>query len=140
MKGKDLVNYILRHKLDEAEIDIGISDPLQFVVTIPSVDGICRSGEKELVYDFTRDFVYEKYLSATPISYEEAEKIRDLDIDKALEHGRLIDADELIGVIKKKCAGMCSDCDYASQDCNCNLILNAPTIIEAKRGKEDGNG
>ena len=73
MKGKDLLNYIIENHLDDAEIDTGISDPLQFVVTIP---GDKVSGERELVYDFTRDFVYEKYLSVKPISYAEARLIR----------------------------------------------------------------
>ncbi len=69
MKGIDLVNYIKEHHLEDAEIDTGISDPLQFVVTLLA-DKV--SGERELVYDFTRDFVYEKYLSAEEITYEEA--------------------------------------------------------------------
>ena len=79
MTGKDLVNYILNNKLEDAVVDTGISDPLQFVISIPS-DGV--SGERELVYDFTRDFVYEDYLSPRPISYEESFQLRNLDILK----------------------------------------------------------
>lgn len=79
MKGKDLVKYIKEHKLEEAELDIGASDPLQFVVTIPG-DNV--SEERELVYDFSRDFVYENYISFTEISYDEAKKLRNLDINE----------------------------------------------------------
>ena len=73
MTGKDLVNYIKKYHLEDAEIDIGVSDPLQFVVTIPA-DRV--SEDRELVYDFSRDFVYEKYLAVKEISYEEAAKLR----------------------------------------------------------------
>lgn len=79
MTGKDLIDYITKHQLEDAELDIGISDPLQFVVTIPA-DVV--NDERELVYDFTRDFVYERYLSAEQISYEEASKRRLLEVEK----------------------------------------------------------
>lgn len=77
MNGQDLIDYIKKHHLEEAELDISISDPLQFVVTVPETPA---SNERELVYDFTRDFIYDRYLCTNQISYEEAEKMRDLDL------------------------------------------------------------
>ncbi len=75
MNGQDLINYIKKHHLEKAEFDMGISDPLQFVVTVPKTPA---SDERELVYDFTNDLVYDRYLCANQISYEEAYKMRDL--------------------------------------------------------------
>ena len=73
MTGKDLVEYIKKHQLEEAEIVISPEEPLQFVVTIPS-DKV--SDERELVYDFTRDFVFMHYLAIEEMTYEEAREYR----------------------------------------------------------------
>ena len=73
MTGKDLINYITNNHLEDAEIDMMVSDNLQFIVKIPKD---ITHGEKEIIYDFTRDFVYENYLSARVISYDEANDIR----------------------------------------------------------------
>ena len=73
MKAKDLIKYITENHLEEADIDMTISYNLQFVITIPA-DGV--SGERDIIYDFTRNFAYEKHLSIREISYKEAKELR----------------------------------------------------------------
>ena len=75
MKGKDLVKYITEHSLEEAEINYSEVDPLQFVITIPA-DKV--SDEREIVYDFSRDMVYEKYLAITEVTYAHARALRNI--------------------------------------------------------------
>lgn len=48
-------------------------------------------------------------------------------------HGRLIDADKLHHC---ECKGNFSECDTCLDDYLCNLVNDAPTIIEADRGEE----
>ena len=48
-------------------------------------------------------------------------------------HGRLIDADKLHNC---ECKGNFSECDTCLDDDLCNLVNEAPTIIEADKGSE----
>lgn len=82
MKGKDLVNYIVKNYLEEADIDMMVSDNLQFVITIPA-NGV--TGEREIIYDFTRNFAYEEYLSIREISYKEAKELRGIKLEEEEE-------------------------------------------------------
>ncbi len=96
--GMDLINYIHEHHLENVEIDTGSSDPLQFIVTIPADE---VSGEREIVYDFTRELIYEKYIGVKEITDKEAEEIRGIDISRGRN---------------------CTDCDHFSHFYNtCGL-------------------
>ena len=50
-------------------------------------------------------------------------------------HGRLIDADKLHHC---ECKGNFSECDTCLDDDLCNLVNDAPTIIEADKAESEG--
>lgn len=58
-------------------------------------------------------------------------------------HGRLIDADEFDKYFQKECAGECGCCEHFEKIkgfgllWECNLVKNAPTIIEADVEADD---
>lgn len=75
MTGRDLVSFITKHKLENAEMKYfeGNDIDIFFYVTIPETPA---SNERELIYSFNEDRVYEKYISIREISHFEAFEIR----------------------------------------------------------------
>ena len=47
-------------------------------------------------------------------------------------HGRLIDGGELYKDFENYCSGECDCCVHETENYNCGLIANAPTILEAE--------
>lgn len=47
-------------------------------------------------------------------------------------HGRLIDGGELYKDFENHCGGECDCCVHETENYNCGLIANAPTILEAE--------
>ena len=62
--------------------------------------------------------------------------ISDIIIGEAIQipngHGRLIDGDILQKKFDNYCTGECGCCSEATEDYDCGLIINAPTILEAE--------
>ena len=48
------------------------------------------------------------------------------------DHGRLIDGDVLRANFNDQCVGECGCCPSATENYDCGLITNAPTILEAE--------
>lgn len=47
-------------------------------------------------------------------------------------HGRIIDGDKLYKDFENYCSGECDCCVHETENYNCGLIANAPTILEAE--------
>ena len=47
-------------------------------------------------------------------------------------HGRLIDGGELYKDFENQCSGECDCCVHETENYDCGLIANAPTILEAE--------
>lgn len=77
--GLELFNYIARHQLEGAELEAE-EDTIRFVIDIPA-DTV--SDNRQLVYDFTHNCVYERYICIQLVTYEEAAMMRMIDIKEA---------------------------------------------------------
>lgn len=77
MTGRDLVRFIRKYKLEDAEIKYyeGRDIDILFYVKIPETPA---SSERELIYSFNECKVYEKYISIKEISCFEAFRLRGL--------------------------------------------------------------
>ena len=65
-------------------------------------------------------------------TYPSGPRIKDEAIQIPKGHGRLIDGGELYKDFENHCSGECDCCVHETENYNCGLIANAPTILEAE--------
>ena len=73
---------------------------------------------------------YCKITGQTADTYERPSNCPLIQIDRP--HGRLIDGGELYKDFENQCSGECDCCVHETENYNCGLIANAPTILEAE--------
>lgn len=92
------------------------------------IKGIDLPKEKDIVIKIKPNREVLKQLAFETVFVEtEAEAIQ-----IPTPHGRLIDGDKLYKDFENYCSGECDCCVHETENYNCGLIANAPTILEAE--------